>query len=60
VTLLDKVSDSEGVLEDITRGESLVCHVKEGEVLLLLADVGELLPLSLGGVNTSGVVSTSM
>jgi hypothetical protein len=54
VALLDKVSDGESVLEDISGSESLVCllvssalvkatlayHVEEGEVFLILADVG--------------------
>jgi hypothetical protein len=35
-------------------------HVKEGEVLLLLADVGELLPLGLGGVNTGRVLIVNL
>lgn len=73
MTLLDEVSNGKGVLEDISRGESLVClfvssadvnddlayHVEEWEVLLLLADVGEFLPLSLGRVDTSGVLVVS-
>ena len=73
VALLDEVSDGEGVLEDVSGGESLVClvvssadvnddlayHVEEWEVLLLLADVGEFLPLSLGRVDTSGILVVS-
>ena len=35
-------------------------HVKEGEVLLLLADVRELLPLSLGWVDTGRVLSVRL
>jgi hypothetical protein len=35
---------------------STAYHVKEREVLLLLADIGEFLPLSLGGINTGGVL----
>lgn len=31
-------------------------HVKEGEVVLLLDSLGDLLPLFFGGVNTSRVV----
>lgn len=74
MALLDKVSDGKGVLEDIARSESLVClavsivlalnvqdtyHVEEGEVLLLLADVGKLLPLLFRWVNTGGVLAVS-
>ena len=73
MSLLDEVSDGEGVLEDVSGGESLVClvvssadvnddlayHVEEWEVLLLLADVGKFLPLSLGRVDTSGVLVVS-
>jgi hypothetical protein len=35
-------------------------HVKEGEVLLLLANVRKLLPLSLGWVDTSRVLSVRL
>ena len=73
MSLLDEVSDGKGVLEDVSGGESLVClvvssadvnddlayHVEEWEVLLLLADVGKFLPLSLGRVDTSGVLVVS-
>jgi hypothetical protein len=37
-----------------------VYHVKEGEVLLLLANVRKLLPLSLGRVDTSRVLSVRL
>ena len=59
VALLDKVPDGKGVFEDITRGETLVGHVKEGEVFLLLEQVGELFPLCLGGVDAGGVLRIS-
>jgi len=73
VSLLDEVSDGKGILEDVSGSESLVClfvssadvnddlayHVEEWEVLLLLADVGKFLPLSLGRVDTSGVLVVS-
>jgi len=35
-------------------------HVKEGEVLLLLANVRKLLPLRLGWVDTSRVLSVRL
>lgn len=56
VTLRDEVPQSEGVAAGGAGGEALVGHVKEGEELALLDDVGDLLPLLLGGVNTGGVV----
>ena len=73
MSLLDEVSDGKGILEDVSGSESLVClfvssadvnddlayHVEEWEVLLLLADVGKFLPLSLGRVDTSGVLVVS-
>ena len=37
----------------------LVCHIKEGQQVLALADVGDLAPLLLSGVNASGVVCTA-
>ena len=70
VALLDKVSNSVGILQDVTGSETLVGlrsravvqvqettdHVEEGEVLLLLDNVTELPPLGLGGVDTGGVL----
>jgi len=43
-----------------TRSETLVGSVKEGEKVVLGTDIGDLGPLSLTGVNTSRVVSTSV
>jgi hypothetical protein len=60
VALLDEVADSEGILVDVTAGEALVGHVEEGEVVLLLHNLGDLLPLLLGRVNASGVVSAGV
>ena len=59
MALLDKVPDGKGVFEDITRGETLVGHVKEGEMFLLLEQVGKLFPLCLGGVDAGGVLRIS-
>lgn len=60
VALLDEVAGSEGILVSVTAGEALVGHVKEGEVLLLLQDIADLAPLSLGGIDTGGVVCASV
>jgi hypothetical protein len=60
VALRDKVAGSKSISGDVTRGEALVSHVKEGEELLLVEEARKLLPLSLGRVNTSGVVGTGV
>ena len=39
VTLLDEVADGEGVLGGVSGGETLVCHIEEGEELLLLDEI---------------------
>ena len=60
VALLDEVADGEGILVGVARGEALVGHVEEGEVAGVSDSLGDLLPLLLGGINTSGVVSTGV
>ena len=60
VALLDEVTEGKGVLVGVAAGKALVGHVKEGEELLLLEDVRELLPLLRRGVNASRVVCASM
>jgi hypothetical protein len=60
VALLDEVAGSEGILVSVTAGETLVGHVEEGEVVLLLHDIADLAPLVLGRVDTSGVVGASV
>lgn len=60
VALLDEVAGSKGILVSVTAGKALVGHVEEGEVVLLLHDIANLAPLSLGGVNTGGVVGTGV
>lgn len=60
MALLDKVTDSEGVLVGVATGKALVGHVEERKVILLLDDIRDLLPLLLAGVDTSRVVSTSV
>lgn len=50
------MSESESILVGIAAGKALVGHIEEGEVLLLLDDLGDLHPLLLSGVNASRVV----
>lgn len=60
VTVLDELAEGIGILVSGARGETLVGHVEEGKVTSILDNLGELVPLSLGGVDTSGVVGTSV
>lgn len=60
VALLNEVADSKSILVGVTAGKTLVGHVEEGKVLLLLDDIRDLLPLLLGGINTSRVVGASV
>ncbi|OAQ97853.1 hypothetical protein LLEC1_00024 [Akanthomyces lecanii] len=60
VALLDKVADSKGVLVNVATGKSLIGHVEEGKVALLLGDLGELLPLLLRWVDTGGVEDAAL
>jgi hypothetical protein len=60
VALLNKVARRKGILVGITGSESLVSHVKEGEVALCLDNIADLAPLLRGWINTSRVVSASM
>ena len=60
VAFRHEVADGKSVASKITRSKALVGHVEEGEELLLLDNVGDLLPLLRGGVNASGVVGTRM
>ena len=52
----NEMTKSEGVTSRITRCESLVCHIKEREKLLLFHDIGDLLPLFKGGVYASRIM----
>jgi hypothetical protein len=56
--LVNKVSDSPSILDEITGGKALVSSIEEGEVVLLLHDRSDLGPLILGRVDTSRVVCT--
>ena len=60
VTLLDEVTDGERVVCGVSGGETLIGHVEEGEELLFLDEVRNFLPLSRGGIHTSGVVGTGV
>lgn len=60
VALLDEVADGKGILVGVARGETLVGHVEEGVVASLLDGIADLPPLSLGRVDTSGVVGASV
>lgn len=53
---LDKVSHRPRVRLEVARGKALVRTVEEGVVTLGDKDVGNLLPLLLGGVDAGGVV----
>ncbi|KAF1748076.1 hypothetical protein GCK72_024543 [Caenorhabditis remanei] len=60
VSLLNEVSDGEGIVVDISRSKSLVGHVEEDEQVTLLNNVGDLLPLLARWIDSSWVVSTSV
>ena len=74
MTVLDKLSDGEGILVDGAGGESLkllliisfdcninlVGHIEENKEFFLLADCGELFPLFWKRIDTSRVVSASV
>lgn len=60
VTILDELAEGIGILVSGAGGETLVGHVEEGKVASLLDNLGKLVPLSLGGVDTGGVVSASV
>ena len=74
MTVLDELSDGEGILVDGAGGESLklllitifdcninlVGHIEENEEFFLLADCGKLFPLFWKRIDTSRVVSASV
>ena len=60
VALLDEVADGKGVANGVTRGKTLVSHIKEGEEALLLDNRGNFSPLLLCRVDASGVVRAGM
>lgn len=56
VALLDKVTDSVGVLVRVAGCEPLVCHIEKRKVAAILDGVGDGPPLLGGWINTSRVV----
>ena len=60
VALFHEVAHGKCVAVWITTGETLVCHVKEGEHLLLLDHVRNLLPLLLRWIHACRVVRACM
>mmetsp|Transcript_10598 Transcript_10598/g.25143 ORF Transcript_10598/g.25143 Transcript_10598/m.25143 type:complete len:279 (-) Transcript_10598:30-866(-) len=52
----DEHAEGGSVLVGVTRGETLVGHVEEDNVVLLLQERADLLPLLDGGVDAGGVV----
>lgn len=58
--LVEEESETESILVEGSRSETLISCIKERVKLLSLADIGDLLPLSFGRVNTGGVVGTSV
>ena len=60
VALLDKVTDGKGVLGCVSGGETLVRHIEEGEELLLLDEIRDLLPLGRGWVSARRVMGAGV
>ena len=54
------MANGERVADSVTLREALVGHVEEGEELLLLDNVADLLPLLRRRVDTGRVVGASM
>lgn len=60
VPLLDKVPHGMRISVGVSAGKALVGHVKERKVILFLDNVGDLLPIVSGRVDTSRVVSAGV
>jgi hypothetical protein len=58
--LLDKVANSPGILVQVARRKTLVCAVEEGKLRSTLHERGNLFPLILCRVHSSGVVCASV
>lgn len=58
--LVHEVSETVGIFVEATGGETLVGGVEEGEERVLGANFGDSVPLFFSGVNTGGVVGTSV
>lgn len=59
-TLVNKVAEAPGIIVEVAGSKALVGSVEEGVELVLFADFGDLFPFFSGGVNTGGVVGTSV
>lgn len=60
MTILDELAHGESVTVGVTAGKALVGHIEKGQVVVLLADLGDLLPLVGGRVDAGGVVGTGV
>lgn len=60
MTLLDKMADGKGIFVSVTAGKTLIRHVEESKVPLLLDDTGHLLPLLRGRVDAGRIVGTGV
>ena len=60
VTLFNEVTDSESITFHIARSETLVGAIEDDTAVVGLDGIRDLLPLFLGGIDTSGVVSTGV
>lgn len=60
MAISNKGTDSSSVLGGVSRGESLVSHVEEGEVVVLEEELGQFGPLFGSGIDSSWVVGTCM
>lgn len=60
VAVLDELTEGVSVVLDGTRAVAEVGSIEEHDVVLLLAQLGNLIPLLLGGVHSGGVVSAGV
>lgn len=58
--LVKEISETVCISIEESRSESLVGSVEEGEKLILFTDIGDLSPLFLSRVNSSGVMGASV
>ena len=58
--LIDEKAQSVGIPVEGSRGEALIGSVEERIKLTAFANISNLLPLSISGVDAGGVVGTSM
>src|SRR5436305_9119088 len=60
MAFLDEVSHRKRILICVSACKTLVCHIKERIMLLLLDNVADLLPLLLGRINPSRIMSAGV